>query len=97
MVLKGCYKRVTDVLVLGAAIKGHLIIISGKVGRIMRMIEMPGGSESYYPPQLLVRPDGEKIILIGTGGTAAHSWGGLHAIPLSQLAATDKVPVSPFT
>ena len=59
------------------------------------MIEMPGGSESYYPPQLLIRPDGEKVILIGTGGTAAHSWGGLHAISLSQLAATDKVPVSP--
>lgn len=58
------------------------------------MIEMPGGSESYYAPQLLERPDGERIILIGTGGTASHSWGGLHAVPLSELAGTDKVPVS---
>ncbi|XP_026286303.1 uncharacterized protein LOC113211963 isoform X1 [Frankliniella occidentalis] len=76
----------------GNSVKGHLIVISGKVGRMLRMIEMPGSSESYYAPQLLVRPDGEKVILIGTGGTASHSWGGLHAVSLGQLAGTDKVP-----
>lgn len=58
------------------------------------MIEMPGGSESYYPPQLLVQPDGKTVVLIGTGGTSSHSWGGLHALSLNQLAGTDKVPVS---
>ncbi|XP_034243919.1 uncharacterized protein LOC117646805 isoform X2 [Thrips palmi] len=76
----------------GNTVKGHLIIISGKVGRILRMIEMPGGSESYYAPQLLVQPDGKTIVLIGTGGTASHSWGGLHALSLNQLAGTDKIP-----
>ncbi|KAK3928753.1 Protein FAM234B [Frankliniella fusca] len=76
----------------GNIVKGHLIVISGKVGVMLRMVEMPGSSESYYAPQLLVRPDGEKIILIGTGGTASHSWGGLHAVSLGQLAGTDKVP-----
>lgn len=76
----------------GNAVKGHLLVISGKFGHMLRMVEMPGGSESYYSPQLLVHPDGETVILIGTGGTASHSWGGLHAVPLRQLAGTDKVP-----
>ena len=61
------------------------------------MIKMPGGSESYYPPQLLVQPDGKTVVLIGTGGTASHSWGGLHALSLNQLAGTDQVPVSCYS
>lgn len=62
---------------------GHLVIVSGNNGRPYHQISAPNGEETYYPPQVLVRIDGQVIVVWGTGGI--NSSGGLYVEPLLSL------------
>ncbi len=54
-----------DVYVLTAALEGHMfgriLIFSGLTGKVLRWIPTPDRRESYYPPQILTRMDGEQV------------------------------------
>ncbi|GLG92305.1 Uncharacterized protein GBIM_00031 [Gryllus bimaculatus] len=63
---------------------GHLLVVSGNTGRLLHQVSTPQGEESFYPPQILVRVDGQQVVVWGTGGI--HSPGGLYVIPLSSIA-----------
>jgi len=77
-------------------IEGSLLLISGQSGRIIRTVESPNQAESYYAPQRLVQPDGQDVILLGVGGFSSNGWGGVHAVPLQQLASGKQLTVSRF-
>lgn len=68
----------------GTTQSGFLLLVSGRHGRLLQRIDTPRGEESYYSPQLLIRFDGENVVLFGTGGHTTP--GGLYVIPLQQLS-----------
>lgn len=66
--------------------KGHLLILSGQSGKPITQVETPGKGESIYVnPQILVMPDGQNIVVFGTGGL--DSPGGVYVVPLRHLMA----------
>ena len=62
---------------------GRLILFSGKNGRLLRWMATPDRRESYYPPQVLTRSDGDAVVIYGTGGNTNS--GALYAISLLDL------------
>ena len=40
---------------------GRILIFSGLTGKVLRWIPTPDRRESYYPPQILTRMDGEQV------------------------------------
>ncbi|KAI1309010.1 hypothetical protein HDE_00313 [Halotydeus destructor] len=60
-----------------------LMVISSKTGDILSWSEVPDKAESYYSPQLLTRPDGQQVVLFGTGGETQP--GSLWVISLHDL------------
>ena len=62
---------------------GRLILFSGKDGRLLRWMATPDRRESYYPPQVLTRSDGDAVVIYGTGGNTNS--GALYAISLLDL------------
>ena len=40
---------------------GRILIFSGLTGKVLRWIPTPDRRESYYPPQILTRLDGEQV------------------------------------
>ena len=62
---------------------GHIKIISGANGNIIRSIPTPYREEVFVPMQMLVLPDGTETLLVITGGQ--NSAGGIYAIKLNSL------------
>jgi len=71
---------------------GRIIVFSGKDGEVLRWMPTPDRRESYYPPQILTRLDGEQMLLFGTGGTSKA--GSLYVIPLYDLYKKDITQVN---
>lgn len=63
--------------------QGHLVVLSGRTGRVVSQASTPGYLPVYSHPQVMVRPDGTDVLLFTTGST--ESAGGLYAVPLHHL------------
>lgn len=70
-------------LTVNLTLTGHLVLVSGKEGKLLQKVATPHREETYYAPQVLVRLDGVSIVVFGTGGQASP--GGLYAVPLHHL------------
>nr|CAD7262575.1 unnamed protein product [Timema shepardi] len=75
----------------GVTLSGRILLVSGAEGRLLQTVATPMDQESYYCPQLLVRPDGEELVVFGTGGY--NSPGGLYVVPLLTLGNAAEVKV----
>jgi hypothetical protein len=64
-------------------ITGHLVLVSGKEGKLLQKVATPNGEETFCAPQVLLDRDGVSIVVFGTGGQASP--GGLYAVPLHHL------------
>ncbi|KAL3885796.1 hypothetical protein ACJMK2_025834 [Sinanodonta woodiana] len=65
-------------------LSGLIILFSGRTGKVLRWVGVPDAHESYYSPQIYTLPNGDDIVLFGTGGET-HS-GALWRIRLRDLA-----------
>ncbi|XP_021931466.1 uncharacterized protein LOC110835503 isoform X3 [Zootermopsis nevadensis] len=70
---------------------GHLVLVSGKKGKLLQKVATPNGEETFYAPQVLFHLDGESIVVFGTGGQASP--GGLYALPLHHLVKGNMLQV----
>lgn len=66
-----------------STISGHIIIISGQTGKIIRTIATPNHEEMYVPIQIHTQIDGTEMLLIATGGQ--NSPGGIYLISLNTI------------
>ena len=62
---------------------GRVIVFDGKNGSVLKWMPTPDRRESYYPPQILDGPDGDKSVLFGTGGNSRS--GSLYVISIKDL------------
>lgn len=65
------------------SIAGHITIISGQSGKIIRTISTPNREEIYVPIQIHTQIDGTEMLLVITGGQ--NSAGGVYLIPLNTI------------
>jgi hypothetical protein len=63
--------------------EGHLKLISGASGKIIKSIATPYNEEIFVPPQMMVQNDGTRFLLILTGGQ--NSPGGVYKILVSAI------------
>lgn len=71
-----------------SSIDGHITIISGQTGKIIRTISTPNREELYVPIQVHTQIDGTEMLLVITGGQ--NSPGGVYLIPLSTIMDVSK-------
>ncbi|ALC46949.1 CG6184 [Drosophila busckii] len=64
---------------------GHIKLISGKTGKVLRSIPTPHREEMFVPIQLLTRNDGTELLLMLTGGQ--NTPGGIYSLRLLTLMA----------
>ncbi|KAH8273187.1 hypothetical protein KR018_011466 [Drosophila ironensis] len=64
---------------------GHIKLISGKTGKVIRSIPTPYREEMFVPIQMLTQPDGTELLLILTGGQ--NTPGGIYSLRLHSLMA----------
>ncbi|XP_017007303.2 uncharacterized protein [Drosophila takahashii] len=64
---------------------GHIKLISGKTGKVIRSIPTPYREEMFVPIQLLTQADGTELLLIVTGGQ--NTPGGIYSLRLHSLMA----------
>ncbi|XP_033236760.1 uncharacterized protein [Drosophila pseudoobscura] len=64
---------------------GHIKLISGKTGKVIRSIPTPYREEMFVPIQLLTQADGTDVLLILTGGQ--NTPGGVYSLRLHSLMA----------
>ncbi|XP_032596106.1 uncharacterized protein LOC6567724 isoform X2 [Drosophila grimshawi] len=64
---------------------GHIKLISGKTGKVLRSIPTPHREEMFVPIQLLTRADGTELLLMLTGGQ--NTPGGIYSLRLLSLMA----------
>ncbi|KRG01922.1 uncharacterized protein Dmoj_GI10335, isoform B [Drosophila mojavensis] len=64
---------------------GHIKLISGKTGKVLRSIPTPHREEMFVPIQLLTRADGTELLLMLTGGQ--NTAGGIYSLRLLTLMA----------
>lgn len=64
-------------------IAGHITIISGRNGKVIRTIPTPHKEELYVPLQIYTQIDGTEQILVITGGQS--SAGGIYLISLNTI------------
>ncbi|XP_053681189.1 uncharacterized protein LOC128732052 [Anopheles nili] len=62
---------------------GHIKLISGATGAILRSIPTPYREEMFVPIQVLARPDGTEAFLVITGGQ--NSPGGVYVLAQEHL------------
>ncbi|XP_055326879.1 uncharacterized protein LOC129580462 [Sitodiplosis mosellana] len=70
------------------SIAGHMQIISGQTGKIIRTIQTPNREELYVPIQVHTQIDGTEMLLVITGGQ--NSPGGVYLIPLNTIMDNSK-------
>lgn len=71
-----------------STIAGHITIISGQTGKIIRTIPTPNHEELYVPIQVHTQIDGTEMLLVATGGQ--NSPGGIYLIPLNTIMDRSK-------
>ncbi|KAL7730127.1 hypothetical protein ACLKA6_009400 [Drosophila palustris] len=64
---------------------GHIKLISGKTGKVIRSIPTPHREEMFVPIQLLTQADGTELLLMITGGQ--NTPGGIYSLRLLSLMA----------
>ncbi|XP_031637456.1 uncharacterized protein LOC116349932 [Contarinia nasturtii] len=64
-------------------IAGHIVIISGRTGRIIKNFSAPNREELYVPIQVHTQIDGTEYLLVLTGGQ--NSPGGVYLISLNTI------------
>ncbi|KAH8374869.1 hypothetical protein KR200_007796, partial [Drosophila serrata] len=64
---------------------GHIKLISGKTGKVIRSIPTPYREEMFVPIQLITEADGTELLLILTGGQ--NTPGGIYSLRLHSLMA----------
>ncbi|XP_030374419.1 uncharacterized protein LOC115623988 [Scaptodrosophila lebanonensis] len=64
---------------------GHIKLISGKTGKVLRTIPTPYREEMFVPIQMITRGDGTELLLILTGGQ--NTAGGVYSLRLHALMA----------
>jgi len=64
---------------------GHIKLISGKTGKVIRSIPTPHREEMFVPIQLLTQSDGTELLLMITGGQ--NTPGGIYSLRLLSLMA----------
>lgn len=64
---------------------GHIKLISGKTGKVLRSIPTPHREEMFVPIQLLTHADGTELLLMLTGGQ--NTPGGIYSLRLLTLMA----------
>lgn len=69
-------------------IAGHIALISGQSGKIIRTIQTPNREELYVPIQIHTQLDGTELILVLTGGQ--NSPGGVYLIRLQTIMDNSK-------
>lgn len=62
---------------------GHIKLISGKSGKVIRSIGTPFGEEVFVPIQIVILTEGTEFLLITTGGQSSP--GGLYMLKLSTI------------
>uniref|UniRef100_A0A1B0BPK9 FAM234A/B beta-propeller domain-containing protein n=1 Tax=Glossina palpalis gambiensis TaxID=67801 RepID=A0A1B0BPK9_9MUSC len=62
---------------------GHIKVIAGKTGKVIRTIPTPYREEVFVPVQLITKEDGTELLLIITGGQ--NTPGGVYSIRLLSL------------
>ncbi|XP_065355073.1 uncharacterized protein LOC135949436 [Calliphora vicina] len=62
---------------------GHIKVISGKTGKVIRTIPTPFKEEVFVPVQIITKEDGTELLLIITGGQSTA--GGVYSIRLLSL------------
>ncbi|XP_073837613.1 uncharacterized protein [Musca autumnalis] len=62
---------------------GHIKVISGKTGKVIRTIPTPYKEEVFVPIQVIVQEDGTELLLIITGGQSTP--GGVYTIRMMSL------------
>lgn len=62
---------------------GHIKLISGKNGKIIRTIPTPYNEEIFVPIQMITQRDGTELLLLITGGQDTP--GGIYTIRLNNL------------
>ncbi|XP_039970960.1 uncharacterized protein LOC120782653 [Bactrocera tryoni] len=62
---------------------GHIKVISGKTGKVIRTIPTPFKEEVFVPVQMLTKEDGTELLMIITGGQ--NTPGGIYTIRLLSL------------
>lgn len=62
---------------------GHIKVISGKTGKVIRTIPTPFKEEVFVPIQVLTKEDGTELLMIITGGQ--NTPGGIYTIRLLSL------------
>lgn len=63
--------------------EGHIRLISGKTGKIIRSIPAPFKEEIFVPVQMMTMKDGTEFLLVLTGGQ--NTAGGVYKIRLDTL------------
>lgn len=63
--------------------QGHIRLISGKTGKIIRSIPAPFKEEIFVPIQMMTLKDGTEFLLVLTGGQ--NTAGGVYKIQLDSL------------
>jgi hypothetical protein len=63
--------------------EGHIRLISGKTGKIIRTIQSPYKEEIFVPVQLMTMKDGTEFLLVLTGGQ--NTAGGVYKIRLDSF------------
>lgn len=63
--------------------EGHIILISGKSGKILRSISSPYKEEIFLPIQYMTMKDGTEYLLVLTGGQ--NTAGGIYKIRIDAL------------
>lgn len=71
-----------------STIAGHITIISGQSGKIIRTISTPNQEELYVPIQIHTQIDGTEMLLVITGGQ--NSPGGVYLISLNTIMDQSK-------
>lgn len=69
-------------------IAGHITIISGQTGKVIRTFSAPNREELYVPIQIHTQVDGSEYLLVLTGGQ--NSPGGVYLIPLNTIMDQSK-------
>ncbi|KAG4068752.1 hypothetical protein HA402_002443 [Bradysia odoriphaga] len=67
---------------------GHIKLISGKDGKVIRSIPTPFNEEVFVPIQIITQFDGTECLLIVTGGQ--NSAGGLYLIRIHELMMNER-------
>lgn len=62
---------------------GHIKLISGKTGKVLRSIGTPFGEEVFVPIQMVILTEGTEFLLITTGGQSSP--GGIYMLKLSTI------------